>query len=129
MLTHCLASSLAGNLLQKLRADGQSLLKGAVFFSGMAPLDSAICEKGELGFLEQPEKHQLISIPTASIWGTHSRVHTQTSLNIDAFCTQEKHIGLVHAAHTSIPGASDEIELVATAQVIRQTVEMAVAAF
>jgi hypothetical protein len=123
------ACSLVGSLLQKLGADSQTLFKGAIFFSGMAPLDFATCEKDALRFLEYAKEHKLISIPTANIWGLYDQVHASTAPALAAFCSAEKNVNLLHKARTPVPGAADESDLVAAAQAIRRTIDMAVAVY
>ncbi|KAH8597083.1 serine hydrolase FSH [Bisporella sp. PMI_857] len=129
VMASSIASSLIGNLLQTLEAEGQSLFKGAIFFSGMAPLDLATCEKGDLRFLEPAEKHKLISIPTANIWGSRDEVHAHSAPRLSAFCSEEANVNVIHTARTPIPGAADEFDLVAAAHAIRKTVEKAVAVY
>ena len=92
----------------------------------MAPLDFENSGQDELRFLERAEKHQLISIPTANIWGSRDAVHTHTAPKLAAFCSEQRNINLVHAARTPIPGAADEKDLVSAAHAIRHTIGVAI---
>ena len=124
----CVASSLIVNLLQKLKEEEQSPFKGAIFFNGTAPLDLAASNNGEIRYLESTVNQKLVTIPTANIWGLRDKLHNETARQLNAFFSQDSSLNLAHNSHTAIPGAADENDLVAAAQVVRQTVIKAITA-
>jgi len=126
------SASLASSLLlrnAREHPEGESLFKGAFFFSGITPFDYAALADGEVRPLDQAAKNLLITIPTANIWGGNDEKHAKLAATLNKFCTPEINETMIHNNGNIIPGAGHEADVVKAAQAIKRTVARAIPAF
>ena len=125
------SASLAASLLIRRAREHPAeapLFKGAIFFSGIAPVDTTILRKHEVRFLNHAAVDTPITIPTANIWAANDERHRVHSAVLSKLCSVNLNEELIHANGSTIPGAGEEATLVRAALAIRKTVDRAIIA-
>ena len=95
----------------------------AIFFCGGGPCDPSALARGEVIPLSYALNGEVISIPTAHIWGANDpRNHTYGPTLSELCRTQLKSV-FVHEGGHEVPGARDRVALSKAVACVRNTVD------
>jgi len=125
------ATIAAGLMLHQLKAEAQNgaapTFKCAIFFSGDIPLDLCSWERGQLQKIQHGAYHELLSVPTAHIWGSNDERGFGPELS--KLCVASLRSVFVHGAGHEIPGPKDKFAFREIVRCIRRTMDRSVALY
>jgi hypothetical protein len=107
------------------RTPSRSPFKVAIFFSGGIPVDPDLLQGGIIELLEYEKVGELITIPTAHVWGVVERGELTSPPRLQALCQKEKRAYFQHEGGHEIPGSKDRVGVSRVVQVMRRAIWMA----
>lgn len=96
----------------------------AVFFSGDVPVayDALIC--GEIREMELLTGWEIISIPTANIWGSQDALWPGRALALSEMCSSVRTV-YIHDGGHHVPGSKSMAAVTGVVHAIRKTIDLA----
>ena len=116
--TYLLWKALKDPVHQRLRP----VFKCAVFFSGDVPADPTALWQDKLRLLDPNVDGQVISIPSANIWGTRDP-RRESAVALSQLCQAKLTTVVTHIGEHVVPGAGDKVGLAKVIDAIQRTIE------
>ena len=102
----------------------EPVFKCAIFLSGMVPCDHEALAQGKIRWLDPAQDAEIITVPTAHIWGLNDTEYPGISEGLSKLCKADVMRQVVHKGGHEIPGAKDE-SLIKSVHAIKETVRLA----
>ncbi|KAK4236507.1 family of serine hydrolases 3 [Achaetomium macrosporum] len=98
--------------------------KCAVFFSAGGVFDFDLLASGKVKLLTPEDVGEIITIPTAHIWGLQDNTPVQSAA-VGAVCAGEKRQVFLHEGGHEIPGVRSPADVKGSVRVMRRVISMA----
>ena len=82
-------------------------------------------ERNEPRLLDAGSVDQLLTLPTANIWGENDELWPGTSKVLSSFCSKENNSVFVHKEGHNVPGVKEKLALTSAVRAIRRTINKA----
>lgn len=102
--------------------------KCAVFFSGGVPVSYDALLRGELRAMGFGTEGEIISIPTANIWGSQDALWPGRALALSDMCSSNVRTVYIHDGGHEVPGSKSKAAVTEVVHAIRKTVDHALLA-
>lgn len=99
--------------------------KCAVFFSGGVPVAYDALLRGEIRTMELTTEGEIISIPTAHVWGSQDTLWPGRALALSEMCSSNMRTVYIHDGGHEVPGSKSKAAVTGTVHVIRKTIDQA----
>lgn len=100
-------------------------LKCAVFFSGGVPVAYDALLRGEIRAMELAAEGEIISIPTANIWGSQDALWPGRALALSEMCSSNVRTVYIHEGGHEVPGSKSKTAVTGVVHAIRKTIDHA----
>lgn len=97
----------------------------AVFLSGDVPVAYDALLRGEIREMELLTGWEIISIPTANIWGSQDALWPGRALALSEMCSSNVRTVYLHDGGHEVPGSKPMAALTGVVQAIRKTIDLA----
>lgn len=97
----------------------------AVFLSGDVPVAYDALLRGEIREMELLTGWEIISIPTANIWGSQDTLWPGRALALSEMCSSNVRTVYLHDGGHEVPGSKSMAALTGVVQAIRKTIDLA----
>lgn len=111
----------------KAKLDGMMKrpFKCAVFFSGGVPVAYDALLGGEIRAMELGAECEIISIPTAHVWGSQDTLWPGRALALSEMCSSNMRTVYIHDGGHEVPGSKSKAAVTGTVHAIRKTIDQA----
>lgn len=103
----------------------KSPFKCAVFFSGGVPVAYGALLRGEFRAMAFATEGEIISIPTANVWGSKDALWPGRALALSEMCSSNVRTVYIHDGGHEVPGSKSKAAVTGVVHAIRKTIDRA----
>lgn len=124
-------ASLAATLMIQRATQKQALvppLNCVIFFSAAIPLDYAALLHSKIEEVSLSSFGEVITTPTAHIWGQNDETYCGMSDRLSKLCRQELRTEFIHSGGHEVPSSGSKSAVISAVNAIRRTITRALTA-